>query len=208
MRLTGLLSAALYIGSGLSSSPFDIPPGRLHPRQATGVAWKPCFRENTECVGLAVPLDYANPSAGSARLAVIRYKATATPRLGTLFLNPGGPGGSGVQLVELSGRTFSNLTGGHYDIVGWDPRGINNSLPLIDCFASPIAESQMLTRIQNIQVEAGRNFSALDAQNLYAQQSYVDQTISSVYESCFTTQGDNLKYVGTVCLQGCWHRGK
>ncbi|KAG8955757.1 hypothetical protein FRC03_011091 [Tulasnella sp. 419] len=118
MRLTGLLSAALNIGSGLSSSPFDIPPGRLHPRQATGVAWKPCFRENTECVGLAVPLDYANPSAGSARLAVIRYKATATPRLGSLFLNPGGPGGSGVQLVELSGRTFSNLTGGHYDIVG------------------------------------------------------------------------------------------
>src|SRR5206468_397080 len=58
-------------------------------------------------------------------------------KLGSIFLNPGGPGGSGVDLVELAGPLlFSNEVRAQFDLVGFDPRGIARSTPLI-CFDTP-----------------------------------------------------------------------
>ena len=56
-----------------------------------------------------VPLDYTNPSAGVAKIALGRYNATASPRKGVVFVNPGGPGGPGVDLATVAGRYFQEL---------------------------------------------------------------------------------------------------
>jgi hypothetical protein len=60
----------------------------------TGIYLSPCADPSPprECGRFEVPLDYHNVSAGNAQLAVIRFNATKTTRLGTLFVNPGGPG--------------------------------------------------------------------------------------------------------------------
>ena len=56
-----------------------------------------------------VPLDYFDPSAGKAKIALARYNATVGPRKGSLFVNPGGPGGSGVSLVTHAGSYLQHL---------------------------------------------------------------------------------------------------
>jgi hypothetical protein len=67
-----------------------------------------------------VPLDYHNESAGTISLALAKYPATDPDRkLGTLFVNPGGPGGSGVSLIYRTGRNISTIVGGRYDIVSY-----------------------------------------------------------------------------------------
>lgn len=72
-------------------------------------------------------MDYHNSSAGNARLAVIKYAATAK-KLGSIFLNPGGPGGSGIEAIQLYGQRFSRAFQGAYDLVTWDPRGVGHTL--------------------------------------------------------------------------------
>ncbi|KZT53796.1 alpha/beta-hydrolase [Calocera cornea HHB12733] len=101
------------------------------------VDWVKCD-DIIECGRLEVPLDYFNPDAGVASLALAKYPATnkVEKKLGTLFLNPGGPGGSGVNFVYRTGRNISELLDGRYDIVSWDPRGINGTTPRVECFAS------------------------------------------------------------------------
>jgi pimeloyl-ACP methyl ester carboxylesterase len=83
-----------------------------------------------ECARLEVPLDYAVPEGRTAQVAVLRHRTTEPGRIGSLVLNPGGPGGSGVALAaSLSER----LGDGPFDIVGFDPRGVGASTPRIDC---------------------------------------------------------------------------
>ncbi|KIJ35405.1 hypothetical protein M422DRAFT_34658 [Sphaerobolus stellatus SS14] len=75
-----------------------------------------------------VPLDYAHPEIGNARLALARLPASNSPRLGTIFLNPGEPGGSGIADIKAIASVVTVLTNGQYDVVGWDPRGFNQTL--------------------------------------------------------------------------------
>ena len=93
-----------------------------------GLDWRRCGGEY-ECAEILAPLDYANPSDQAITLALAKKAATKSPKLGTLFVNPGGPGASGRNLV-----TYFNSTGlEQYDILGWDPRGTNASTP-VTCF--------------------------------------------------------------------------
>ena len=83
-------------------------------------------------------MDYFDPAAGKAHLAVVKYRATVLKKRGTLFINPGmiisltktlrddevgGPGGSGVEFVTSFGDRISKEIQGQYDVVSWDPRG-------------------------------------------------------------------------------------
>jgi pimeloyl-ACP methyl ester carboxylesterase len=83
-----------------------------------------------QCARMEVPLDYAAPQGRTAQIAVLRH-ATTRQRIGSLVVNPGGPGGSGVQTAAGLSRTFGD---GPFDIVGFDPRGIGASTPKLDCF--------------------------------------------------------------------------
>ncbi|KAL7408835.1 hypothetical protein BDY24DRAFT_405259 [Mrakia frigida] len=102
------------------------------------VAWKACegLSERYSCARYDVPMDYSGKEEGNVSLAMIRYSADEKnkKRLGSLFLNPGGPGGSGVTFVELAGPSLSTLAGGSYDIISWDPRGVGKTEPAFRCF--------------------------------------------------------------------------
>ncbi|MCP2332345.1 alpha/beta hydrolase [Actinoalloteichus caeruleus] len=109
------------------------------------VAWSSCATEHTppdlECATLAVPLDWAAPDAGTIDLALNRLPAREEDeRVGALLVNPGGPGGSGVQTVQYGGMglgmpEFLPLRE-HFDLVGFDPRGVGESTPAT-CARSP-----------------------------------------------------------------------
>ena len=85
--------------------------------------WVPCH-PGFECASARAPLDYRDPGGSVIRLAVIRHRASdPAHRLGALFFNPGGPGGSGTALLPQIYRFFPAALRARFDIVSWDPRG-------------------------------------------------------------------------------------
>ena len=79
------------------------------------------------CAVITVPLDYANPTGETISIAVKKRAATGGHAQGALFINPGGPGDSGVSFAERAGNAFSPDLLEAYDIIGFDPRGVGSS---------------------------------------------------------------------------------
>ena len=103
-----------------------------------GIDWSACSSNRRyECAVIEVPADYRNPEAGSLRIALNVHRATLPDeRVGYLLVNPGGPGGSGLELVETitSGLSaFADEIVERFDIVGFDPRGVGASEPRFEC---------------------------------------------------------------------------
>lgn len=99
------------------------------------VHWSPCG-DGFECAVANVPLDHEGAQGGTIQLALIRLPASdPDERIGSLFLNPGGPGGSGVDLVRARAAFFPEEVRERYDLVGFDPRGIARSTPA-RCFGA------------------------------------------------------------------------
>ena len=135
----------------------DPPPGTgLQRYQSQKLDWRGCLRELT-CARVLVPLDYDKPDEAAITLIMARRAATGPRRLGTLFINPGGPGASGIEYA-----TYFNSRGLEgYDIVGWDPRGVGASTP-VECFgeddldryyamdASPDDGAELAARIEAV----------------------------------------------------------
>jgi pimeloyl-ACP methyl ester carboxylesterase len=91
------------------------------------LAWKPCGPN--QCARLTVPVDYAHPDGNTIKLAVLNVPSTnPAKRIGTLVVNPGGPGGSGVDYAARA--TFTETVRAAYDVVGFDPRGVGDSAPV------------------------------------------------------------------------------
>lgn len=107
----------------------DITFADIHITQ--DIQWVPCYGGNFTCVSLEVPLDYDDPTIGSTNIAFVKHAASAQPALGDMILNPGGPGGSGVGMV-LDYERWKPLLGQRYNLIGMDPRGVNNSGPNVD----------------------------------------------------------------------------
>ena len=102
-------------------------------RRSTGIAWKPCPNDGTaQCGTLRVPIDWDDPYSPPVDIAVSRRTATdPARRIGTLIVNPGGPGGSGVDFALGAGAFFSTALRARFDIVGFDPRGVGRSHPVV-----------------------------------------------------------------------------
>lgn len=105
----------------------DDPLGEFHTQD---VRWEEC--DGFECATLDVPLDYSEPDGETIELALLRVPATGDDPIGSLLLNPGGPGGSGVEYAKQAESQLSQAVRENYDIVGFDPRGVAGSTP-IDC---------------------------------------------------------------------------
>jgi pimeloyl-ACP methyl ester carboxylesterase len=127
-----LLSLCLSVFPGSSSqaaSPVPI------------INWSHCYREfgyPFECATVQVPLDYSNPGVAAIAIAVVRLPASDPARkIGSIFFNPGGPGGSGVDFILGAGPfLYTEELRARFDLVGFDPRGIARSTAL-RCFGNP-----------------------------------------------------------------------
>ncbi|MET0741057.1 MAG: alpha/beta hydrolase [Candidatus Nanopelagicales bacterium] len=94
--------------------------------------WQGCG-DGFECDDIEVPLDYDDPAAESIALALVRLPARdGSARVGSLLVNPGGPGGSGVAYARQAETAFTEPLLDAYDIIGFDPRGVAASTP-VDC---------------------------------------------------------------------------
>ncbi|MGC9500230.1 alpha/beta hydrolase [Streptomyces sp. WG7] len=129
--VTGALSLAL-LGAGLPLATADDTESGLSRFYEQSITWASCegmdVPKDLQCGKVTVPLDYDRPEGGTLDLALARYRATGESR-GSVLLNFGGPGGSGVSELAAGGKDFMHLTNG-YDVVTFDPRGVGRSSPV------------------------------------------------------------------------------
>src|SRR5438309_1131764 len=167
--LVGLLAVSACAGSGGSVV-------LRHERTGT-IEWTPCGK--VECGRLSVPLDFRRPNGRRITLALARLPA-ARKRIGVLFTNPGGPGGSGVEFLRSAADVFPEEIRASFDLVSWDPRGVGASAPVrcvdnLDPFYA---------------VDRDPQTPAAVAQNVAATRTFVD--------ACRRNSGDLLPYVSTA----------
>lgn len=122
--------------------PRAAPPARIYKRES--ISWTPCGAldgHELECSNLTVPMDHfdsANnaPDDKSFTIPLLRMRSKNATTTTNLLLNPGGPGGSGTALVHARGPLLSTMLGDAFHLVGFDPRGVNQSVPVASCYPS------------------------------------------------------------------------
>ena len=139
-----VLAVGVLLPSGCTTSLFpsvehtttptgESVPAAVAPYYHQSLTWKNCGKSQ-QCATAIAPMDWDHPSkATDISLALTRASATGT-RLGSLFVNPGGPGASGYDLVhdDLDYAASKTLQTS-YDVIGWDPRGVGRSTP-VTCY--------------------------------------------------------------------------
>lgn len=130
------LCAAVLAGCvAVADNPAETTEDPLAPYLGQEVQWSDCGA-GAECATVVAPLDWDNPGVGEdVSLAVSRHSATGQA-LGSLFVNPGGPGASGYEFVlDSVDFAVSEVLRESFDVIGWDPRGVNFSSP-VSCAAT------------------------------------------------------------------------
>jgi pimeloyl-ACP methyl ester carboxylesterase len=207
-RIVGTLAVLVAVACGAGCSPAGAPAPRSSPTAthstspaaitpergplpvtlaqyyAQHLDWQPCDTD-FQCARLLVPFDYARPAWRRFSLPVVRLPATdPAQRTGALVINPGGPGGSGVQYA-LSARSgeFTPAVRSRFDIVGFDPRGVGGSVPAVHCMSGPQLDEYFATN--DAPATAAQFAAVVSVSKLYAAQ-------------CARNAADLLPYVGTV----------
>ncbi|GAA4138596.1 alpha/beta hydrolase [Actinomadura keratinilytica] len=137
-------AAALGIGgtAAAAGAATASPASPAAARPAGSLTWGPCptdvtggaYLRDAECAQLQVPLDHARPNGRKISIAVSRVKATDTANYqGVLLANPGGPGGAGLYLAGGMAAWLPPEVAAKYDIIGFDPRGVESSKPALSC---------------------------------------------------------------------------
>ena len=135
LPLSGCVSA--FLPQQATSTPVkEKVAAELEPFYTQVLKWSSCEKGAFQCATATAPMDWKNPASDSIKLALIRHQASGT-RLGSLLINPGGPGASGYSFVadSLDYAVDAKLKAS-YDIVGFDPRGVNKS-SAVKCYQNP-----------------------------------------------------------------------
>ncbi|KAI8992877.1 alpha/beta-hydrolase [Trametes punicea] len=154
------------------------------------------------CASFPIPLDYHNASIGYGHLLVVKANAPSGDPKGTIFMNPGGPGVSGLESLATDGPALLNHSGGVYDIVSWDARGIGPyTFPGdVFCLADEEYDSFWNGSIEVTGVNWLGNFTIqTDLDDFYKQAPVIDAQYRAFGEKCL--QGPNattLPYIGTA----------
>jgi len=138
-RATALVGAVALGLAGLTAMTVG---GTAHaaapaPLVAPTVSWGPCsdvvlVKAGASCGTLDVPIDWDNPAGGVEHLALSKVAATHDCH-GIILSNPGGPGGSGLELPAFLPQAVPRDIGHTYDWIGFDPRGVGASTPSVSC---------------------------------------------------------------------------
>lgn len=158
LALLGTACTSISVGTGVPAAqverrgPAGPVPAGLATFYGQAMSWSGCDtfasgsqsqsaydNSSLQCARLTLPVDYAKPDGRTLTIGVMRVKASDSgQRIGSLLVNPGGPGGSGLDLVAniLKTWTGSSLSQ-RFDLVGFDPRGIGSSQPSIRCLTGP-----------------------------------------------------------------------
>ncbi|KAH9886642.1 Alpha/Beta hydrolase protein [Cubamyces lactineus] len=188
----------------------DVSPQDFEPRaivQNSTFEWGPCdpaivSDPTLTCSFFDVPLDYHDLSAGYGRLAVAKANATG-PRRGSVLVNPGGPGESGLEEISEFLDTLRALTGGEYDIVTWDPRGVGSlTIPGdIFCFDDTDEYNSFWNgTIELTGIDMTGNFTdPEEIRALLAQAPIMQAKYEELGQRCLDhPTGKYLRYVGTA----------
>ncbi len=185
-----LLPPASNAAGAATPAPGDGIPAAELPYYVQQLDWTPC-EKGFQCATVKAPMDWSQPGGDDIHLALIMHRATGT-RLGSLFTDPGGPGASGYEFVRDQMSNFSDSLQQHYDVVGWDPRGVGRS-SAVTCFTDPkdmddfvygIAKSNPVTQPQQWIAEsdaAGKKFADACTANTGELLQYID-TASTVHD--------------------------
>ena len=119
-----------------SSNPFK-PAKKLGATTIAGyynqnLNWNDCYG-GFKCATFKVPIDYDNIELGELDIAAMKHESSEA--IGNLVVNPGGPGGSGVDYVYSYASAFTDAINRSFNIVGFDPRGVGRSAP-IECLTN------------------------------------------------------------------------
>ena len=138
--LTAQASAPASGSSGSSSNSTGSPDGSqsdapqgLESFYSQTIDWEDCSDGTSpfQCGTVTVPLDYEHPDGRTITIAVRKLPASdSDAEHGSLFINPGGPGASGVAMMQVMALMFTEELRGAYDIIGFDPRGVGQSTPI------------------------------------------------------------------------------
>ena len=164
------------------------PAGFVNPPAGSGLTrytkqtltWNDCTvsKQAVKCATVVAPLDYAAPNGQAITLKLVMVPATATPRLGSIFVNPGGPGEPGTTLaVDFQRKGLEQ-----YDIVGWDPRGSGGSTPVVCEKGAAIDQLMQLDQSPDTAIEKQ---ALLDGWKAFG-------------ASCLVKSGSLLQHISTV----------
>ena len=124
-------------GGSTGSTGASVPKG-LESFYHQDLTWTDCTDDATgtafQCATVTVPLDYDNPQGQTITVALKKLSSTSSSPRGSVFLNPGGPGGSGISAIESQADLYKSgdlsEVLANYDVIGFDPRGVGQSTPI------------------------------------------------------------------------------
>lgn len=130
-------------------------------KPSENITWTDCL-EKYKCARLSLPLDYTTPEGPKTEIALLLLPGNNTANhKGTIFLNPGGPGGSGTSLLQRAGDDISKIVGPEFDLLGFDPRGTGATTPSAQCFESETQYKQWSLQSLFTLIEPNANSLAL-----------------------------------------------
>ncbi|RZS43238.1 TAP-like protein [Herbihabitans rhizosphaerae] len=177
--VTAVVAASAIVGLPQASA--APPPQDVAAEAAVApVKWGPCAESDLSnvppadrfrftCGHYAVPLNHDRPRQGTINIALMRRAANnAGAKIGSLFLNPGGPGGSGYRYPTVGGAIFEPEVMDRFDLIGFDPRGVARSTPL-RCFATQEDADAVFGRMALLPRTRAEERSTIDANRDYGQ---------------------------------------
>jgi pimeloyl-ACP methyl ester carboxylesterase len=190
MALSGCVTAFFPrdTGGGGASTPAPVSDDldeELVPFYEQQLAWESCEGGGFECATVTAPMDWENPADGDIELAIIRQRALGGDPIGSLLMNPGGPGASGYDLVADSvDFAAGDALQQNFDVVGFDPRGVSRSAP-VSCLDADAMDDYLYGLPEN---EVGSD-------------AWIAEVTASSMEfsaACAANTGESLEFITTV----------
>jgi pimeloyl-ACP methyl ester carboxylesterase len=183
LTLSGCVTAFFPQAEATSTPTGEHVAENLRPFYEQQLIWEPCS-DGMQCTTATAPMDWENPESGDIELALVRKQAGGSP-VGSLLVNPGGPGGSGFDFVadSVDSAVDARLQA-NFDIVGFDPRGVGKSTA-VSCL-EPAEMDEYLYGI----VDAERGSDAWIAEITASAQKFGT--------ACAANTGEPLEFVDTV----------